>query len=76
MNIQEHQKEPSIYIDSVVKPQDLNREFFNFHRKLSPFGPQNMKPVLVLENIKATGIVRQMGKEEAHIKFYVEQMNF
>ena len=73
MNIQEHQKEPSIYIDSVVKPEDLNREFFNFHRKLAPFGPQNMKPVLVLKNVKVNGYVRLMGKENTHLKFNIPQ---
>lgn len=73
MNIQEHQKEPSIYIDSVVKPEDLNREFFNFHRKLAPFGPQNMKPVLVLKNVKVNGYVRLMGKENTHLKFNILQ---
>lgn len=73
MNIQEHQKEPSIYIDSVVKPEDLNREFFNFHRKLAPFGPHNMKPVLVLKNVKVNGYVRLMGKENTHLKFNILQ---
>lgn len=73
MNIQEHQKEPSIYIDSVVKPEDLNREFFNFHRKLAPFGPHNMKPVLVLKNVKVNGYVRLMGKENTHLKFNIPQ---
>ncbi|WP_313270359.1 single-stranded-DNA-specific exonuclease RecJ [Epilithonimonas vandammei] len=73
MNIQEHQKEPSIYIDSVVKPEDLNREFFNFHRKLAPFGPHNMKPVLVLKNLRVNGYVRLMGKENTHLKFNILQ---
>ena len=72
-NIQEHQKEPSIYIDSVVKPEDLNREFFNFHRKLAPFGPHNMKPVLVLKNVRVNGYVRLMGKENTHLKFNILQ---
>ena len=73
MNIQEHQKEPSIYIDSVVKPEDLNREFFNFHRKLAPFGPHNMKPILVLKNVRVNGYVRLMGKENTHLKFNILQ---
>ena len=72
-NIQEHQKEPTIYVDSVVKPEDLNREFINFHRKLAPFGPQNMKPVLVLKNQKVSGYVKLMGKESTHLKFNIAQ---
>ena len=72
-NIQEHQKEPTIYVDSVVNPEDLNREFINFHRKLAPFGPQNMKPILVLKNVKVSGYVRLMGKESTHLKFNISQ---
>ena len=71
--IQEHQKEPSITIDCVVDIDDLNKDFFNFHRKLAPFGPHNMKPVLVLKNQKVTGFVKTMGKENAHLKFYIKQ---
>lgn len=71
--IQEHQKEPSIKIDSDVHIDDLNKDFFNFHRKLAPFGPHNMKPVLVLKNQKVAGYVKTMGKDASHIKFYIRQ---
>ncbi|MGZ5211766.1 MAG: single-stranded-DNA-specific exonuclease RecJ, partial [Kaistella sp.] len=71
--IQEHQKEPSVKIDSVVNIDDLNKDFFNFHRKLAPFGPHNMKPVLVLKNQKVAGYVKTMGKDSGHIKFYIRQ---
>ena len=71
--IQENQKEPSIKIDSVVQIDDLNKDFFNFHRKLAPFGPHNMKPVLVLKNQKVAGYVKTMGKDNSHIKFYIRQ---
>jgi len=71
--IQEHQKEPSIKIDSDVQIDDLNKDFFNFHRKLAPFGPHNMKPVLVLKNQKVAGYVKTMGKDASHIKFYIRQ---
>ena len=71
--IQEHQKEPSLQIDAEIKTDDLNKDFFNFHRKLSPFGPNNMKPVLVLKNQKITGFVKTMGKDNSHLKFYIKQ---
>ncbi len=71
--IKEHQKEPSITIDSEVKIDDLNKDFFNFHRKLAPFGPHNMKPILVLKNQKVLGYVKTMGKDGNHLKFYIKQ---
>lgn len=71
--IKEHQKEPSITIDSEVHIDELNKDFFNFHRKLAPFGPHNMKPVLVLKNQKVSGYVKTMGKDSSHLKFYIKQ---
>lgn len=69
--IRDEQKVPTLTIDSVAEIENLNRDFFNFHRKLAPFGPHNMKPVLVLENQSAAGLVKQMGKDGNHIKFYI-----
>ena len=66
-----HQKEPSISVDSMIELEELNKDFFNFHRKLAPFGPHNMKPVLVLKNQKAQGNIKQMGKEGYHVKFSI-----
>lgn len=72
-HIQEHQKVPSIYVDSEINIDDLNREFYNFHRKLAPFGPRNMKPTLVLKNLNVSGYVRLMGKDGNHLKFFLHQ---
>ncbi|MDY3338402.1 single-stranded-DNA-specific exonuclease RecJ [Riemerella anatipestifer] len=74
-NIKEHQKEPSITIDTVIDIDDLNKDFYNFHRKLAPFGPHNMKPILVLKNLNISGHVKQMGKDNSHIKFYIQNPN-
>ena len=71
--IQDHQKAPSLKIDSVVEMDDLDKDFFNFHRKLAPFGPNNMKPVLVLKNQKISGYVKTMGKDGNHLKFFLKQ---
>jgi single-stranded-DNA-specific exonuclease len=71
--IQEHQKEPCLTIDSDVHLDDLNKDFFNFHRKLAPFGPNNMKPILALKNQRVAGYVKTMGKDNCHLKFYIKQ---
>lgn len=69
--IEPHQKEPSIMIDAQLEIEELNKEFFNFHRKLAPFGPHNQKPVLTLKNQSIRGQAKQMGKEGNHIKFFL-----
>lgn len=72
-SIQEHQKEPTLLIDCELNLNNLNRDFYSFHRKLAPFGPLNMKPVFVLKKMKAFGMVKTMGKDNNHIKFYIKQ---
>src|SRR5690606_28096018 len=71
--IQEHQKEPCLTIDSYVHLDDLNKDFFNFHRKLAPFGTNNMNPILALKNQRVAGYVKTMGKDNCHLKFYIKQ---
>lgn len=70
--ITEEQKHPSIEIDTEIKINDLNSNFYRFHKKLEPFGPDNMKPVLVIRNVDNHCCIKQMGKENQHIKFYIK----
>lgn len=70
-NIQEYQKAPIIEVDALIESHHLTDLFFNFHRKLSPFGPDNMKPILALETVDASYSVMQIGKEKTHIKFRI-----
>ena len=56
-----------------MKMEDFDKDFINFHRKLAPFGPLNMKPIFVIKNQKVSGYVKQMGKEGNHLKFYLKQ---
>jgi len=71
--IQEHQIQPSLTIDAVIHPDALHKDFFSFHRKLAPFGPHNMKPILVLKDMAVAGYVKTMGKDNNHLKFYIRQ---
>ena len=73
--IQEHQKTPIIEIDCEIKLSQLNEKFFDFHQKLAPFGPQNMRPVFALKNISNPKFVQLIGKDKNHLKFYLPSEN-
>ena len=73
--IQEHQKTPIIEIDCEIKLNQLNEKFFDFHQKLAPFGPQNMRPVFALKNISNPKFVKLIGKDKEHVKFYLPSEN-
>ena len=73
--IQEHQKTPIIEIDCEIMLSQLNEKFFDFHQKLAPFGPQNMRPVFALKNISNPKFVQLIGKDKSHLKFYLPSEN-
>lgn len=70
-NIQDHQKYPRLNIDAEVKIENLDLNFFNFCQMLAPFGPGNMKPVFVLKNLKISGFIKYIGKDNLHLKFHI-----
>ena len=42
----------NLYLDSIIAPSAINEDFFNEINFLSPFGPGNNEPRLVIENLK------------------------
>ena len=62
---------PKIDIDQSLQLADITPKFYNILRQMGPFGPQNMQPVFMAENLRVEGEV-QILKEE-HLKFNVRQ---
>ncbi|HJU45193.1 MAG TPA: single-stranded-DNA-specific exonuclease RecJ [Chitinophagaceae bacterium] len=62
---------PEILIDATVKFKDLNFQFYNILRQMEPFGPDNMRPVFIVRNIKDSGWSKVV--KDQHIKFSLEQ---
>ncbi len=53
---------PEIEIDSKISLNEINNKFFRILRQFSPFGPGNMAPVFLTENVVDTGEARIVGK--------------
>lgn len=66
----EDQLVPEIVIDAVVTLHDLTPSFFRILQQMEPFGPDNMRPVFCLKNVKDAGC--RIVKDE-HLRFEVEQ---
>ena len=60
---------PEIEIDSKISLNEINNKFFRILRQFSPFGPGNMAPVFLTENVVDTGEARIVGKN--HLKLSV-----
>lgn len=61
---------PCLKIDSLMRLEEIDQKFFNITSQMAPFGPQNMQPVFVSENVFATNV--KVLKEQ-HLKFMVKQ---
>ena len=69
-NITEQQMIPVIKIDTVIFLDEISERFYQIVSKMAPFGPKNMQPVFVSENVYATNAQLLNGE---HLKFTVRQ---
>ncbi len=67
--IQENMLTPEIEIDAKLCLNDINKKFFRILKQFAPFGPGNMSPVFMTENVIDTGFSRIVGKN--HLKLDV-----
>lgn len=59
---------PQIDIDAIIDFKEINNKFLNDLKKMSPFGPDNQKPVFATLNVKDYGTSKLVGKEMEHLK--------
>ena len=62
---------PSLKIDAPIDLDQVDEDLFNTLSALAPFGPQNMRPVLVARDLEVVGYPRVVGQN--HLKFKVRQ---
>lgn len=60
---------PEIIIDQEIRIGDITNNFYSIICQMEPFGPENLRPVFLLRNVKDTGYSK-IVKEE-HIRFSV-----
>ena len=59
---------PQIDIDTILDLKEITPKFVNDLKKMSPFGPDNQKPVFCSLNVKDYGTSKLVGKELEHLK--------
>jgi len=64
---------PTINIDSVLNLEELNDQMIKFLNALEPYGPGNMRPIFVSNNLSIDGIPKLLGKSQNTLKFSVKQ---
>jgi|WetSurMetagenome_2_1015567.scaffolds.fasta_scaffold00022_31 single-stranded-DNA-specific exonuclease len=61
---------PKVNADAEVRLSDLTQEFYSVIKKMEPFGPGNMRPVLVCRNVSNRYEPRVVGGR--HLKMMVQ----
>jgi single-stranded-DNA-specific exonuclease len=69
--ITEDQLIPLIEVDLELKLKQINFKFYNVIKQMEPFGPENMQPIFVSEQVCARDNIKVL--KEQHLKLYVYQ---
>src|SRR5690606_40138520 len=51
----------------------INEKFYRILRQFEPFGPGNMSPVFMSDNLKDTGYGKCVGEDKTHLRLTVKQ---
>lgn len=64
---------PEIIIDGKLDLDQISPKLFRIIKQFAPFGPGNMTPVFMTENLRDTGYAKGVGENSKHLKLSVTQ---
>ena len=64
---------PQIIIDAEISFADITMSLYKLICQMEPYGPENMRPVFIVRNVKDTGYSKVV--KEHHIRFVLTQSN-
>ncbi|AUC83050.1 single-stranded-DNA-specific exonuclease RecJ [Lacinutrix sp. Bg11-31] len=66
---------PEITIDRQLELNQIDDKLMRIIRQFAPFGPGNMSPVFMSDNLKDTGYGKCVGEDDKHLRITVKQPN-
>jgi single-stranded-DNA-specific exonuclease len=64
---------PVVEIDTEIALSDISSKFYRILKQFEPFGPENMAPVFLTENVVDNGTGKQVGNSSEHLKLNLIQ---
>ncbi|WP_339707970.1 single-stranded-DNA-specific exonuclease RecJ [uncultured Kriegella sp.] len=64
---------PEIQIDAPIKLHQITPKLLRIIKQFAPFGPGNMTPVFMSENLQDSGYAKGVGEDGKHLKLAVKQ---
>lgn len=66
---------PEIRVDMSIDFKDITPKFYRILKQFAPFGPGNMAPIFMTENLQDTGYGKCVGGDDKHLRITVKQRN-
>ena len=66
---------PEISIDAEIDFDQITAKFYRILKQFAPFGPGNMAPVFMTQNVMDTGWGKCVGSDESHLRLVMRQNN-
>ncbi len=66
-HITDEQLIPRITIDALINFEAITPKFYRVLNQFAPFGPENLSPIFVTENVRDAGNSRRVGEEGRHL---------
>lgn len=64
---------PEIRVDTQIDFKDITPKFYRILKQFAPFGPGNMAPVFMTENLQDTGYGKCVGADDKHLRITAKQ---
>ncbi len=71
--IPEELRTPEILIDTPLELNEITPKFYRILKQFAPFGPQNMRPVFVANNVRDNGYGKCVGSDKSHLRLNIFQ---
>ena len=59
---------PEIMVDAIINLDQITPKLMRIIKQFAPFGPGNMTPIFMVENLNDTGYAKVVGQEGKHLK--------
>ena len=66
---------PEIKVDMQIDLAEIDDKFWRIIKQFAPFGPGNMTPIFMTDNLKDTGYGKCVGEDKTHLRFTATQSN-
>lgn len=64
---------PEIKVDMTINFDDISPKFYRILKQFAPFGPGNMAPIFMTENLRDTGYGKCVGGDDKHLRITAKQ---